>query len=158
MTPRRGSRTGAGDQRRWNPQPSPLLPIQEVSKEGAGLWREPGPRNLCGSGSEHLMREPCRLVRRTLGRWNPEERGGRAPVTPGCRRRSGCCGGKGFTAARFPSHVAPRAFCLGIAGTACSLGASWAHKLLLLLVPTAPYRLSAPKTSAVWALFGSLPA
>lgn len=157
LTP--GSRSGVGDQRRWNPQPTPLLPIQVLSKAAAGLWREPpGPPNLCGSGSEHLMRESCRLARRTLGPWNPEERGGRAPVTPGRRLRTGCCGGNGFKAARFPSHVAPRAFYLGIAGTAYSLGASWARKLLPLLVPIAPYRLSAPKTNAVWALFGSLPA
>lgn len=48
-------------------------------------------------------------------------------------------------AAPFPSHVAPRAFFFGIAGTAGSLEASWASKSprLDLPRPHRPLRLSA---------------
>ena len=44
------------------------------------------------------MREPCRLVRRALGPWNPEEQGGRVPVTPGRRAASAlaAAGGRGL--------------------------------------------------------------
>lgn len=103
LAPRRGSRSGAGGQRRWNPQPSPLRPIQVLSKAGAGVSREPGPASLCGPGSEHLMREPCRVVRGALGPRNPGEQGGPAPVTPGRHAASAlaAAGGRG-SRQRFP--------------------------------------------------------
>lgn len=103
LTPRRGSRSGAGGQRSWNPQPSPLRPIQVLSKEGPGVSREPEPPSLCGPGSEHLMREPCRVVRGALGPRNPGEQGGPAPVTPGRHAASALvgAGGRG-SRQRFP--------------------------------------------------------
>lgn len=55
MPPDRGSRSGPGCQRGWNPLPSPLHPIQVGSKVGAGMSREPPPRSLGGPGSEHLL-------------------------------------------------------------------------------------------------------
>ena len=127
-----------------------------------------GSRGVEGVGASESLRPRVRAPNeRTLqggsrGAGSPESWGTRrsGPGDPWAPRRlrTRCCGGKGFKAARFPSHVAPRAFYLGIAGTAGSQGASWARKSLTPVPPIAPYGLSALKPNAAWVLFGSLPA